>query len=196
MRECQPINGGWSSWSRWSACSATCGRGSILRKRTCSNPRPQHGGESCPGETIQKRPCYLKKCQFEDTTDKESDCKDLPHVYGFLGPEKIGNKAKYTCYHGKVLDAMTNRREFYLPCNPGLDYKYPEEWPECHEPKYCIGPAQKNLNGLRAPFPIRDIPIMQDLVYSCDNDTLTASCFMDGTYRYALFCSETFLFKF
>lgn len=41
------IDGAWSKWSVWSKCDQKC---RSKRKRTCSNPRPQHGGALCKEE--------------------------------------------------------------------------------------------------------------------------------------------------
>ena len=80
------------------------------------------------------------------------DCLDLPFVYGFKGPEKIGDKGKYTCYHGFVIDIFTNRKEFYLPCQPTIgEFEFPKDWPKCVQPKYCIGPAKNSLDGIIQP---------------------------------------------
>ncbi|VDH97638.1 Hypothetical predicted protein [Mytilus galloprovincialis] len=53
-----PIDGDWSSfgsWSPWSLCNVTCGGGTKSRSknRTCTNPEPKYGGQSCEGSTIE-----------------------------------------------------------------------------------------------------------------------------------------------
>lgn len=56
------VDGRWSDWIEQS-CSVTCGEGSRLRYRKCSNPYPQHGGKKCTGKRtdhvkcIQPIPC-------------------------------------------------------------------------------------------------------------------------------------------
>jgi len=75
----QIINGGWSKWGSYAACSLTCGGGIQWRTRTCTNPRPQNGGENCEGESrglpriCNKKPCpagskdyRLVQCQAYD----------------------------------------------------------------------------------------------------------------------------------
>ncbi|XP_046331615.2 SCO-spondin-like [Haliotis rufescens] len=57
-----PVNGGWALWTdAVTVCSASCGGGSrtISRTRTCTNPPPQHGGQSCVGATSAT---YTESC--------------------------------------------------------------------------------------------------------------------------------------
>lgn len=55
------VNGRWALWEVWSTCSKTCGYGTRIRKRTCSNPPPQNGGKMCTGPSQQTGKCYLTK---------------------------------------------------------------------------------------------------------------------------------------
>ncbi|XP_067016400.1 SCO-spondin-like isoform X2 [Acropora muricata] len=56
------INGRWALWAVWSDCSQTCGAATKTRKRTCTNPPPQHGGNSCKGPSVQTKNCSLSTC--------------------------------------------------------------------------------------------------------------------------------------
>ncbi|XP_027058955.1 A disintegrin and metalloproteinase with thrombospondin motifs adt-1-like isoform X3 [Pocillopora damicornis] len=60
-----PVNGGWSSWSGWTSCSNSCGKGSRERTRSCTNPRPQHGGNSCSGSAKLVRSCNQQPCPVD-----------------------------------------------------------------------------------------------------------------------------------
>ncbi|XP_057304151.1 uncharacterized protein LOC130641387 isoform X2 [Hydractinia symbiolongicarpus] len=42
-----PIHGNFTNWSPWSPCSKTCGTGSQMRVRECTNPLPKYGGNDC-----------------------------------------------------------------------------------------------------------------------------------------------------
>ena len=75
LRPCEPVHGGWTIWSKWSGCSASCGKGGILRTRTCTNPTPQYDGKKCFGESVQNRPCYLKKCATDYDPNEEMIAK-------------------------------------------------------------------------------------------------------------------------
>ncbi|XP_022801546.1 uncharacterized protein LOC111339216 [Stylophora pistillata] len=56
------VHGRWSAWQSWSSCSRSCGRGSQLRTRTCSNPPPRNGGNYCRGSNSQRRSCSSNRC--------------------------------------------------------------------------------------------------------------------------------------
>ncbi|XP_078322444.1 semaphorin 5c-like isoform X2 [Crassostrea virginica] len=73
------VDGKWSGWGNWDhfrACSATCGPGVRYRYRyrACDNPKPQYGGNKCPGPQKDEdfKKCLVQKCP------KISNGKDGP----------------------------------------------------------------------------------------------------------------------
>ena len=58
------MHGFWSLWSTTStACSATCGGGTAVGFRTCTNPAPAQNGRQCEGEmTTKDMPCNVFNC--------------------------------------------------------------------------------------------------------------------------------------
>nr|XP_034327535.1 uncharacterized protein LOC105323126 [Crassostrea gigas] len=57
-----PIDGGFSNWGSWGTCSVTCGGGTQVRTRSCSNPAPQYGGANCAGSPSQNKTCNTNVC--------------------------------------------------------------------------------------------------------------------------------------
>jgi len=57
-----PVNGGLSEWSSWTGCSATCGPAIKTRDRSCTNPAPANGGNTCVGSLNEVMACSLAKC--------------------------------------------------------------------------------------------------------------------------------------
>ncbi|KAH8268722.1 hypothetical protein KR018_000031, partial [Drosophila ironensis] len=56
-------HGGWTEWSAWSPCSQTCGVAVKIRRRTCGNPKPAHGGRTCVGSEQSEMYCrHLPPC--------------------------------------------------------------------------------------------------------------------------------------
>ena len=41
------VNGGYTEWTNWGGCSRTCGTGTYVRTRSCTNPSPSNGGQTC-----------------------------------------------------------------------------------------------------------------------------------------------------
>lgn len=66
------VNGGWSSWSSWSQCSRDCSRGIRSRKRTCSNPEPKYGGQTCLGPAQEYQECNITPCPGKKCTHATS----------------------------------------------------------------------------------------------------------------------------
>ena len=49
-------------WSVWGSCSATCVAGQMTRQRQCLNPRPEHGGRNCTGNSLEHKTCHPGQC--------------------------------------------------------------------------------------------------------------------------------------
>ena len=59
-----PIHGGYNQWSGFESCTRTCGGGKLIRRRSCINPPPAHGGRNCSsqGPSIESKSCNTQKC--------------------------------------------------------------------------------------------------------------------------------------
>ncbi|TRY80804.1 hypothetical protein TCAL_15440, partial [Tigriopus californicus] len=51
------IHGLWVEWSSWDACQDDCSLTLESRTRSCTNPAPKHGGDSCSGFSLDQRNC-------------------------------------------------------------------------------------------------------------------------------------------
>jgi hypothetical protein len=56
------VNGNWSNYALVSACSATCGGGKKISKRSCTNPVPSGGGSYCVGSDTLEESCNIQPC--------------------------------------------------------------------------------------------------------------------------------------
>ena len=58
------IDGGYTEWSE-SECSVTCGEGTKILTRTCTNPSPSCGGKNCSelGPDLTTIPCDEGECR-------------------------------------------------------------------------------------------------------------------------------------
>jgi len=56
------VHGGWGQWYPWQGCDVTCGNGTRVRLRTCTNPKPANGGQYCSDEPIDSGICILSAC--------------------------------------------------------------------------------------------------------------------------------------
>ncbi|EDW35221.1 GL15685 [Drosophila persimilis] len=109
----QPLDssgGGWTEWSAWSQCSQTCGIAVKIRRRTCGNPRPAHGGRTCVGSEQSEMYCrHLPPCPVPKP----------PSVDGGWGPWGEWSECSAQCGGGFRM----RRRECNdpAPLNGGLD---------------------------------------------------------------------------
>ena len=59
------VDGHWSPWGAFGYCSKSCGGGEQRRSRTCTNPAPSGGGNTCLGPSYQSISCNTKTCPGE-----------------------------------------------------------------------------------------------------------------------------------
>ena len=59
------INGGYSDWLECTECNVTCGEGTKILTRTCTNPPPANGGKDCSGlgPAVKKDSCNEQECR-------------------------------------------------------------------------------------------------------------------------------------
>ncbi|XP_076054854.1 unc-5 [Oratosquilla oratoria] len=57
---CPAVHGGWTTWSSWSTCGPDCRH---HRRRSCSAPTPQHGGQYCTGKDVTSSNCSGGMCR-------------------------------------------------------------------------------------------------------------------------------------
>ncbi|XP_056275796.1 complement component C7 isoform X1 [Pseudoliparis swirei] len=101
------IHGGWACWSSWSGCSGV----RRTRRRSCSNPTPQNGGQQCTGEPAEESDCedqdlqHLKDMEphcFDQTLSANQMCGNPPGlINGYILVPKdiylVGSTVEYTC---------------------------------------------------------------------------------------------------
>lgn len=102
-----PINGNYTEWTKWSECSATCGGGSQIRTRNCTNPPPQYGGRNCSGigpanQTLECKPDPCRKFKWTEEFKSISNfcvwnrVQHLPLIVFFIVQSYSAINGKYT----------------------------------------------------------------------------------------------------
>ncbi|OWF34851.1 Hemicentin-1 [Mizuhopecten yessoensis] len=112
------LKGAWALWLEWSACSVTCEDGRRTRTRTCDHPPPNHGGEPCPGDEIQYKPCTEIMCPVD----------------GYWLTWSDWSKCSVTCENGTQFRTRVCNEPLYngIPCEgPKQENRdcYPRECP-------------------------------------------------------------------
>ena len=67
------VHGNWGSFGPPGSCSVSCGNGTAVRTRSCSNPTPEYGGDQCEGEATKTVPCVLDSCPGVSSGRPEKD---------------------------------------------------------------------------------------------------------------------------
>ena len=67
------VDGGYSEFSDWTVavCTETCGGGTRMRTRTCTDPAPANGGAGCEGVDSETQTCNTQTCTNEDGEEIE-----------------------------------------------------------------------------------------------------------------------------
>jgi len=113
----RPVDGGWRRWSEWSECSESCGKGTKIRTRTCTNPMPRFGGRRCSGDTHERRACSKKQCRADGHWSEWSP--------------KVCRYCSKTCGYGTC--TQTRECNNPRPQNGGKDCKGDDRQPlRCH----------------------------------------------------------------
>ncbi|XP_068760305.1 uncharacterized protein [Montipora capricornis] len=79
---CVRVNGGYTPWSKWNSCSTSCGSGTQVRRRECSNPAPANNGQNCSGESSQERDCVGTSCPVDGGYTPWSDWSSCSNLCG------------------------------------------------------------------------------------------------------------------
>jgi len=115
----QITHGGWAPYGGWHSCSKTCGGGIKYRYRSCSNPTPVNGGQTCAGSNSQSTACNTHTCPF---TCSQSNVR-FGHNFLQIGDWRFGDVdgAHFSMAY-KSKTAMIYRSDGTLHGGPRNDY--------------------------------------------------------------------------
>ncbi len=135
-RPCIPVDGGVSSWSDWSLCDSNqCNiSGKQIRTRTCTNPKPEHGGKDCTDKLVEERSCS-NDCQVHggySDWKKEGICDAKCGEKGKQLFKRSCNNPEPKNY-GRACEGDTQKYEECIgkPCPIDGRYSAWSKWSKC-----------------------------------------------------------------
>nr|XP_046211417.1 semaphorin-5A-like isoform X1 [Oncorhynchus gorbuscha] len=149
------LDGGFGPWTGWGACSHTDGGSAdscLCRTRPCDNPKPQCGGQSCHGLSVEVANCSRNGVWSPWTL--WIPCSTSCGI-GFQVRQRSCSNP--TPRHGGRVCVGQNREERYcnehLPCPPHVYWSAWSAWERCTVP--CGGGIQSRRrtceNGNECP---------------------------------------------
>ena len=143
------VNGAWSQWSPWSPCSRTCGMAIKRRRRSCTDPLPQNGGNNCDGgfSQSQNRICLGPPCV---SLLRWTSWSDFSPCSASCGPgERIRRRFCINELHETVKGCTGNRTDIanctFGPCPVNGAWSSWTDWSRCH-PILCKKARTRNCS--------------------------------------------------
>ncbi|KAL4226072.1 hypothetical protein ACF0H5_014060 [Mactra antiquata] len=153
------VDGMWAEWTEWFGCSKTCGLSENTRYRTCTNPRPQNGGNTCPGMFMDVKKCNLVECPVNGHWSVWSSWSDCSGTCGNSTKSRVRVCDNPLPQHNGSFCTGRSKEEAdcaQSPCPEFQCYACDGPLPElcmsmtkvvtCPEP-YCINELTHNNNG-------------------------------------------------
>lgn len=132
LNRCAPArHGNWGEWTTYGECSRQCDGGVQTRSRSCNNPSPRNGGNSCRGMNGQRsdteeqsRTCNTQVCEPATETDCDANVgfvldasgtltSDFTNAKRFLnslaegfGVSRTGSRASVITFSYKAVHAI------------------------------------------------------------------------------------------
>lgn len=133
-----PVDGGWTSWGSFGVCLTTCGPGTKVRSRTCTNPAPAAGGKPCYGQdangvAYEHVACAHRPCPVHGSWSKWGSWSECSTSCGrgkatrsrtCSGPEHGGTKCSGARIEHRDCDAD-------VPCPVDGAYGSWGKWSKC-----------------------------------------------------------------
>lgn len=90
---CPPIDGGYTQWSQFTPCTVSCGKGTMTRTRSCTNPPPSNGGKQCTEPASETVECDKGPCKPPEPAKSETS-QNLPEQQAADAqkPEQVAQK--------------------------------------------------------------------------------------------------------
>ncbi|XP_032223331.2 SCO-spondin isoform X3 [Nematostella vectensis] len=150
-----PVDGKWTTWSSWSSCTKTCAGGIQQQTRTCTNPKPQNGGQGCAGRSTLERRCNTMDCRVDGKWSSWSSWQTCSRTCGggmrkrtrsCTNPAPKGGGRG--CYGRSSEQQICNRQS----CRVDGKWSSWSSWQTCS--RTCGGGAQMRTRTCTNPAPI------------------------------------------